>query len=52
MNSRRRYRGRITIKVVEPLSLLTETVPPWSSTTRFTMARPTPFPSAPWDSSA
>ena len=44
--------GKDTVKVVTLSWLSTATVPPCSSVTRLTMARPTPLPAEAWDSSA
>lgn len=44
--------GSTTVKVVIPPSLIADTSPPWSSQTFLTTARPMPFPSDEWDSSA
>jgi hypothetical protein len=46
------YEGSVTVKVVLPSALSTDTSPPWSSIIFCTTARPMPLPSPEWDSSA
>ena len=44
--------GNVTVNFVKEGLLSTATVPPWSSTTRLTTARPMPLPSVLWERSA
>ena len=44
--------GNVTVNFVKAGLLSTATVPPWSSTTRLTTARPMPLPSVLWERSA